>query len=122
MNEIYERLAKLCADRGEKPAAVCRKVGLATSLPTELKMGRKKGINLITAGKLSAYLGVPVGTLLGTDDPAPEPVAPAPASTQPSTPIPAYVQNYNKLDPIDQAKVEAYIAGLMSADKYSKGV
>lgn len=110
MESLYDRFAALCAEKGEKPAVVCKKAGVAASLPTELKMGRKKGISLNTAGKLASYLGVPVQKLLGQDD------------TQTCDPnSPAFVKSYCLLDQIDKAKVEAFIAGLLAQEKYNNG-
>ena len=113
MNEIYQRFIDLCEKKGEKPAVVCRKAGVSASLPTDMKMGRKKGMSLVTAGKLSAYLGISVDEILGVGSGATQ----AGNDTAPAQP--AFIQSYNLLDQIDQAKVEAYIAGLLAQPKYN---
>ena len=68
MANLYERLSMLCANRGIKGAQMCRELGLSKSLMTDLKSGRKKGVNAETAQKLATYFGVSVGYLLGEED------------------------------------------------------
>ena len=65
MENLYERIAKLCNDRGIRPGRLCDELGLSRGLMTDLKMGRKKGVNAETAQKIAAYFGVSVGYLLG---------------------------------------------------------
>ena len=65
MENLYERIAKLCNDRGIRPGRLCDELGLSRGLMTDLKMGRKKGVNAETAQKIAAYFGVTVGQLLG---------------------------------------------------------
>lgn len=113
-NGLYDRFVELCNRKGEKPAVVCKRAGISASLPTEWKMGRKKGMSLATADKLATYLGVPVQELLGQQTPAPA----APQSAQVVTKI-YPIKGYDKLDAVDRAKAEAFIAGLLSQDKYA---
>lgn len=68
MGNLYERLHILCVDRGVSAAKMCREVGVSKSLMTDLKSGRKKGVNADTAHKLASYFEVSVGYLLGEDD------------------------------------------------------
>ena len=65
MVNLYENIQKLCADKGIRPGRLCDELGISRGLMTDLKMGRKKGINAETAQKIAAYLGVSVGQLLG---------------------------------------------------------
>ena len=42
-------------------------LGISRGLMTDLKMGRKKGVNAQTAQKIAGFLGVSVGYLLGQE-------------------------------------------------------
>lgn len=69
MANLYETIDKLCQERGIRPGRLCADLGLSRSLMTDLKMGRKKGVNAETARKIADYLGVSIGYLLGQDMP-----------------------------------------------------
>lgn len=47
---------------------MCADTGISKSLMTDLKMGRKKGVNAETAQKIADYFDVSVGYLLGAVD------------------------------------------------------
>ena len=47
---------------------MCVDLGLSKSLMTDLKTGRKKSINAVTAQKIASYFGVSVGYLLGEEE------------------------------------------------------
>ena len=68
MANLYERLVQLCEERGIKGARMCADLGISKSLMTDLKSGRKKGVNAETAQKLATYFDVSVGYLLGEED------------------------------------------------------
>lgn len=68
MATLYERLVELCERRGIKGAQMCRDLGISKSLMTDLKSGRKKGVNAETAQKLASYFNVSVGYLLGEEE------------------------------------------------------
>ena len=71
MSDLYGRIKRLCDEKGVRGATMCRQTGLSPNLLTELKSGRKKSVNAVTAEKLARYFGVSVGYLLGTqEDPA----------------------------------------------------
>ena len=67
MNNLYENIEKLCREKGIRPGFLCSELGLSRGLMTDLKMGRKKGVNAQTAQKIAAYFGVSVGYLLGKE-------------------------------------------------------
>lgn len=67
MSNLYERLSGLCQERGIKGGKMCVDLGLSKSLMTDLKTGRKKSINAVTAQKIASYFGVSVGYLLGEE-------------------------------------------------------
>lgn len=68
MGTLYERLNALCQERGIKGGRMCVDLGISKSLMTDLKMGRKKTIQIETAQKIAEYFGVPVGQLLGSEE------------------------------------------------------
>lgn len=68
MASLYETIEKLCEDRGIRPGRLCDELGLSRGLMTDLKMGRKKGVNAQTAQKIAGYLGVSVACLLGQEE------------------------------------------------------
>lgn len=68
MDNLYESIEALCAQRGIRPGRLCNELGLSRGLITDLKMGRKKGVNAETAQKIASYFGVSVGQLLGQED------------------------------------------------------
>ena len=68
MVNLYERLCYLCENKGVKGGKMCSDIGLSKSLMTDLKSGRKKGVNAETAQKIASYFGVTVGYLLGSEE------------------------------------------------------
>lgn len=67
MSILYEKLAELCQQHGISGYKMCKDAGIAMSTMTDLKMGRKKGLNSETAAKLAEYFGVSVNYLLGRE-------------------------------------------------------
>lgn len=68
MSSLYENIQTLCAQKGIRPGRLCDELGISRGLMTDLKMGRKKGVNAQTAQKIAAYLGVSVSYLLGQEE------------------------------------------------------
>ena len=68
MSTLYERLCSLCERKGIKGGKMCVDLGLSKSVMTDLKSGRKKGVNAETAQKIATYFGVSVGYLLGEEE------------------------------------------------------
>jgi DNA-binding Xre family transcriptional regulator len=67
MATLYETIDKLCQERGIRPGRLCADLGISRGLMTDLKMGRKKGVNAETAQKIASFFGVSVGHLLGIE-------------------------------------------------------
>lgn len=67
MGNLYETIQGLCETKGIRPGRLCDDLELSRGLMTDLKMGRKKGVNAQTAQKIAAYFGVSVGYLLGEE-------------------------------------------------------
>ena len=68
MANLYESILQLCERDGIRPGRLCDELGISRGLMTDLKMGRKKGVNAETAQKIASYFGVSVGYLLGIDN------------------------------------------------------
>ena len=67
MANLYESILALCERDGIRPGRLCDELGISRGLMTDLKMGRKKGVNAGTAQKIAAFFGVSVGYLLGIE-------------------------------------------------------
>lgn len=67
MANLYESILSLCERDGIRPGRLCDELGISRGLMTDLKMGRKKGINAETAQKIASFFGVSVGHLLGIE-------------------------------------------------------
>ena len=67
MANLYKNILHLCQRDGIRPGRLCDELGISRGLMTDLKMGRKKGINAETAQKIASFFGVSVGFLLGID-------------------------------------------------------
>ena len=67
MANLYESILALCQRDGIRPGRLCDELGISRGLMTDLKMGRKKGVNAETAQKIASFFGVSVGYLLGIE-------------------------------------------------------
>ena len=67
MANLYESILQLCERDGIRPGRLCDELGISRGLMTDLKMGRKKGVNAETAQKIASFFGVSVGFLLGIE-------------------------------------------------------
>lgn len=68
MSILYDNIAALCEEKGIKGAKMCADVGMSKGVLTDLKMGRRAGVNAVTAQKIASYFGVSVGYLLGEEE------------------------------------------------------
>ena len=68
---LYARIMSLCERDGIRPGRLCDELGISRGLMTDLKMGRKKGVNAETAQKFASFFGVSVGYLLGIEESIP---------------------------------------------------
>lgn len=68
MSILYNNIAALCEEKGIKGAKMCTDIGMSKGVLTDLKMGRRTGVNAVTAQKIASYFGVSVGYLLGEEE------------------------------------------------------
>lgn len=65
---FYDRLKSICTAKGTSPSAVCKALGLSTSMPTKWKSGASPRADTLQA--IADYLQIPVSSLLDGDQPA----------------------------------------------------
>lgn len=65
MSTLYENIVLLCKDSGIKPGKLCAEAGISRGLISDLKVGRKKTIQIETAKKIADYFGVSVDRVMG---------------------------------------------------------
>lgn len=65
---LYERLSKLCEEKGVSGAKMAADCEMSKSSMTELRKGRRDGFSAKNMNKLANYFGVTVGYLLGEED------------------------------------------------------
>lgn len=80
MSNLYERLEKLCKEKGVTRAQMCKDTGISQGNVTDLKMGRKQSFSAKTLARIARYFDVPIAYLLGDMD------EPLPAAATPSMP------------------------------------
>ena len=68
MGIVYERLKKLCDDRGISPYRMCKDTGMQPSIMTDLKMDRKHTLSAKSLAKVADYFGVPMNYITGDID------------------------------------------------------
>ncbi len=71
MNELYERIDRLCKARGIKPYRLCKEIGIRASVLSDLHCGRKTGLSTTTLSKIAEYFEVDMELLLGQKKEAP---------------------------------------------------
>lgn len=65
MNEMYNRIEKLCKERGINITQMCREADIPRGNLTDLKMGRTAALSTKSLGKISSYFSVSMDYLLG---------------------------------------------------------
>lgn len=65
MSSIYQNIMALCEQKGIRGARLCADLNISKSMLSDLKMGRKKTINALTAQKIADYFQVSVDQILG---------------------------------------------------------
>lgn len=130
---FYERYARICLERGLDPCSQKAADLIGTTRSTISVWNTKKTVpkgEFVAA--IANALGVSTDYLLGrTDNPTDysntELIAAMsgtdldePNETVIEEQLPPILRLYKKLDEIDQAKAEAYMEGLLSADKYAE--
>lgn len=78
--DLYNRIDELCKSKGLSIYKMCKLAGISFSIIYDLKSGKKTGINLKTADKISNALGISVDELYGEKDFLPEGFLPLPVT------------------------------------------
>lgn len=71
LNEMYERIEKLCKERGINITEMCRGANIPRGNLTELKKGRTAVLSTKTLSKISAYFDVSLESLIGEEQKKP---------------------------------------------------
>ena len=74
MCTLYDRIQDLCKSMGVSGSRMCLDLGMSKSTLSDLKSGRKKGVNAETAQKIASYFNVSVGYLLGEETKKEQPI------------------------------------------------
>ena len=77
MGTLYENIDELCSGKRISINKMCTDLGMRNSVISDLKMGRKKGLNAETLNKSASYFGVSVDYLLGNESVSDGPPAPS---------------------------------------------
>ena len=70
MNEIFDRIEKLCKSRNMNVTEMCKICSIPRASLTDFKMGRIKTLSASTLRKIAEYFSVRVEYLLSGDVPA----------------------------------------------------
>jgi transcriptional regulator with XRE-family HTH domain len=68
MNNLYEKIYVLCAERGITAGKLCSEINVRRSLITDLKHGRKQSLSADTLSKISNYFSISIDYLLGLEE------------------------------------------------------
>lgn len=114
---FFDRYTALCARQGMQPMSQKAAKAFGVTRATIVAWGQKntipKGETLVL---IANHFGVSSDYLLGrTDDPTDYAAAVFP---QAAVSQPRILTLYNQLDGIDQVRVESYVEGILSTDKY----
>lgn len=66
---MYDKIYKLCQEKGIKPANLCNAIGIPKSTITELKQGRTKSLSTQTLQKIAQYFNISLGYFDEVADP-----------------------------------------------------
>lgn len=69
MNEIFDRIEKLCKSRNMNVTEMCKICSIPRASLTDFKMGRIKSLSASTLSKIAEYFSVSVEYLLSGDIP-----------------------------------------------------
>ena len=69
METLYERIDRLCKDRGHTIGSMCKATGISSGSMAGLHKDPSKSITSKTAKKIAAFLNVSTDAILGTEPP-----------------------------------------------------
>lgn len=110
MSTLYENIMALCEEKGIKGGKMCTDLGISKGIMTNLRYGRKKGINAATAQKIADYFGVSVDRVLGLEEKSSPSVSEAELDSK-------LIDALVDLTPEEAEKARVFIMGLKAARK-----
>lgn len=69
MSELYNRIDKLCKDRGINVTKLCREAKINRSTLSELNKGRTKNLSYNVSKKIADYFGIPLSEVYDGEEP-----------------------------------------------------
>lgn len=105
MNEMYNRIEKLCEQKGVNITQMCRDADVPRGNLTDLKKGRTSELSTKSLGKLAVYFGVSIDYFLGEQKEKP---ADQKASGLRGT-------GYDELTPENKEVIDSLIAKLLKS-------
>lgn len=69
MSELYNRIDKLCKDRGINVTQLCREAKINRSTLSELNKGRTKTLSYTVSKKIAGYFGIPLSEVYDGEEP-----------------------------------------------------
>ncbi len=58
MSKMYQRIQRLCKDKGVSVSQLCRELNITRSCLSELSKGRTETLSAVNTGKIARYFGV----------------------------------------------------------------
>lgn len=68
MQDVYNRIEKICRENGINITQMCKAAGVPRSALSDFKAGRKQTISIINLEKIASYFNVSIDYLLGKTD------------------------------------------------------
>lgn len=109
MGTLYENIKSLCDQNGIKPGKMCVEANVSKGLISDLKMGRKKTVQVETAQKIADYFGVSVDRVLGSEQKE-KPIANSDEQLDSEL-----IMRLCQLTPAELQKVDAFVQGLLAS-------
>ena len=68
MSEMYDRIERLCKERGVNMTAMCRAAGIPRSNLSDLKYGRTTALATVNLDRIAKFFEVSMDYLLGAEE------------------------------------------------------
>ncbi len=108
---FWNIFVRLCNEKGESPNGVAQKLGFSTGTVTWWKKGRQPRSTALQ--KIAEFFGVTVDYLLGKEEKPSPPHGSDVLSDE-------LLQKIAQLDELDRVKTDAFVSGLLAAEKYQE--
>ena len=110
MSSMYLTIKRLCDMKGITGYRMCKDLNISPSLLTDLKNGRRTGVNAETGARIANYFGVTIQYLTGVEEDEKKPVATDGLSDREQL----FYDKAVQLTPERRAQLESYLDFLLS--------